>query len=133
MHDWAAPAEGYWRLDLGPTEYLSVKRHELDREDRRRYHWHHRSGPVESDGRPPLKAEGRAYALIQALSAAEKCLTRPLGYMVVRDEDGVIVADWDAESHATYDEASAELDECQRQEPLYEWYLVELRPAEVPW
>jgi hypothetical protein len=54
------------------------------------------------------------------------------GYMVVRDEDGVIVADWDAESHATYEEASLELGECRDQEPLYEWFLVEVRPAEVP-
>ena len=55
-----------------------------------------------------------------------------LGYMVVRDEDGVIVADWDAESHATYDDAVHEVVAARRQEPLYEWFLVELRPAEVP-
>lgn len=55
-----------------------------------------------------------------------------LGYMVVRDEDGIVVADWDAESHATWDDAAAELEACNEQEPLYEWYIVELREAEVP-
>lgn len=55
-----------------------------------------------------------------------------LGYMVVRDEDDQLVADWDAESHATYDEAKAELEQALTEEPLYEWFLVELRPAEVP-
>lgn len=56
-----------------------------------------------------------------------------LGYMVVRDEDGTVVADWDAESHATYDEANAELEQALTEEPLYEWYLAELRRAEVPY
>ena len=59
-------------------------------------------------------------------------MSEPLGYMVVRDEDGALVADWDAESHATYDEAKAELEQALTEEPLYEWFLVELRPTEVP-
>lgn len=60
-------------------------------------------------------------------------MPEPLGFMVVRDEDGQLVADWDAESHPTYDEASAELGQALTEEPLYEWFLVELRPAEVPY
>lgn len=56
-------------------------------------------------------------------------LAEPLGYMVVRDEDGVIVADWDAEAHTAYDQAVRELGSCREDEPLYDWFLVELRRA----
>ena len=59
-------------------------------------------------------------------------MPEPLGYMVVRDDDGTAVADWDAESHATYNDAIQELYTAAQQEPLYQWFLVELRPAEVP-
>lgn len=52
-----------------------------------------------------------------------------LGYMIVRDEDGQVVADWDAESHATYEVAAAELERALTEEPLYEWFLVELHRA----
>lgn len=52
-----------------------------------------------------------------------------LGYMVVRDEDGQVVADWDAECHPTYDVAAAGLERALTEEPLYEWFLVEVRRA----
>ena len=58
-------------------------------------------------------------------------MPEPLGYMVVRDEDGALVADWDAESHPTYDEAKAEIERALTEEPLYEWFLIELHPAQV--
>jgi len=59
-------------------------------------------------------------------------VTAPLGYLIVRDDEGTLTADWDGEAHASYDEAARLLVECRDQEPLYAWFLVELRRAEVP-
>lgn len=57
-------------------------------------------------------------------------MSAPLGYMVVRDEEGALVADWDAEAHTAYDNAVRELGSAREDEPLYDWFLVELRRAE---
>jgi hypothetical protein len=51
------------------------------------------------------------------------------GYMVVRDENGVMVADWDAVIHGTRELGELELLEAKRREPLYEWHLAEVRRA----
>lgn len=56
----------------------------------------------------------------------------PMGYLVVRAENGRVIADWDGEVHATPQEASRELAECRDQEPLYGWFVVELHPTEIP-
>jgi hypothetical protein len=56
----------------------------------------------------------------------------PLGYLIVRDENGLVVADWDATIHPSYERACRELIECRQQEQLYTWYLAELHPAEGP-
>ena len=56
-------------------------------------------------------------------------MSAPLGYMVVRDENDAVIADWDAAIHPTYEKACTALVECRDQEPLYEWYLAELHPA----
>lgn len=53
-----------------------------------------------------------------------------LGYVVVRDEDGEMVCDWDGEIHPDREHAEVELLTAGRQEPLYEWYLAEVRPAQ---
>ena len=49
-----------------------------------------------------------------------------LGYLVVRDDGGHSVCDWDGEIHQFPERADAELIEAQRQEPLYEWYVAEV-------
>lgn len=54
----------------------------------------------------------------------------PLGYIVVRDENGQMVCDWDGVIHAVREGADTELAAARRQEPLYEWYVAEVRRAE---
>lgn len=53
------------------------------------------------------------------------------GFVVVRDEDDRMVCDWDGEIHPTRDDAAAELELAKQQEPLYEWYLAEVRPTQT--
>ena len=57
--------------------------------------------------------------------------TAPLGYMVVRDENGLVVADWDAAIHTERRDGELEVLTAKRREPLYEWYLAEVRRAEA--
>lgn len=54
-----------------------------------------------------------------------------LGYLVVRDEAEWTFADWDGVIHNHRGDGDAELLVAKREEPLYEWYLAEVRPAEV--
>lgn len=56
---------------------------------------------------------------------------RVMGYLVVRDEGGHVVCDWDGEIHQFPERADAELVAAKRDEPLYEWYVAEVRRTEA--
>jgi hypothetical protein len=58
-------------------------------------------------------------------------LPAPLGYMVVRDEKGDTFADWDGKIHSEREDGELEILTAKRREPLYEWYLAEVRRAET--
>jgi hypothetical protein len=54
-----------------------------------------------------------------------------LGFMVVRDEKGYTFADWDGKIHGEREDGELEVLAAKRREPLYEWYLAEVRRAET--
>lgn len=57
-------------------------------------------------------------------------MTALLGYIVVRDENATTICDWDGEIHNTRNGAEEELYAAREQEPLYEWYVAEVRRTE---